>query len=159
MSITTTAIGKIHSQYQHIEDMPIQPNGAKQSEGQVIVDKEYLAGLQDLEGFSHIYLIYKFHQAKRTELIVTPFMDTEPRGVFSTRSPLRPNHIGLSIVKIKTIEGNIITVEGIDVLDDTPLIDIKPYIKAFDDVKQSSSGWLRASEEEVIAKRSDNRFK
>lgn len=154
-----TAIGRIHSQYQNIEDMPIQPNGAIQSEGQVIVDEEYLEGLQDLEGFSHIYLIYKFHQAKRTELIVTPFMDNEPRGVFSTRSPLRPNHIGLSIVKIKNVENNIITVEGIDVLDGTPLIDIKPYIKEFDEVKQSSSGWLLSSEEEIIAKRSDNRFK
>lgn len=138
--------------------MPVQPKGAKQTEGIVIIDPVYQTGLQDLEGFSHIYLIYAFHRAERTELVVTPFLDTQPRGVFATRSPLRPNHIGLSIVEIKSIEKNIITVAGIDVLDGTPLLDIKPYIKEFDGVTSSSSDWMQASEEEVSKKRSDNRF-
>jgi len=159
MELTIEVIGVIHSGFHSIEDMPIQPGGAADITGHVVVNEDYLAGLQDLDGFSHVYLIYCFHQAKRTELTVTPFMDDQPRGVFSTRSPLRPNHIGLSIVKLKSIEGNKIFIEGIDVLDGTPLLDIKPYIKEFDAVKDSTSGWLQASAEEVSKKRSDNRFK
>jgi tRNA (adenine37-N6)-methyltransferase len=90
-------IGIIHSPHHTIEDMPIQPKGAPEVEGYVLVDEEYIHGLQDLQGFSHIYLLYSFHKATRTELVVTPFMDTQTRGVFATRSPLRPNHIGISI--------------------------------------------------------------
>jgi len=152
------SIGIIHSHYYTIEDMPIQAKGAEGTEGYIILDEAYLGGLDDLQGFSHIYLLYSFHQAKRTELLVTPFMDDQPRGVFSTRSPLRPNHIGLSIVKIKNIKDNKITVDGIDVLDGTPLLDIKPYIDKFDAIKESTSGWLQASEDEIIRKRSDKRF-
>ena len=106
-----------------------------------------------------IYLLYYFHEAKRTELVVTPFMDSQKRGVFATRSPLRPNHIGISVVKLKTIEGSKLIVEGIDILDGTPLLDIKPYIETFDGIKNSSSGWMQASEEDVSKKRSDKRFK
>lgn len=152
-------IGIIHSPFHSIEDMPIQPKGAVNIEGHIILDEKYQAGLQDLEGFSHIYLLYYFHEAKRTELTVTPFMDTKPRGVFSTRSPLRPNHIGLSVVKLKEIVGNKITIEGIDILDGTPLLDIKPYIDKFDAVKKSTSGWMEANEDEINNKRSDNRFR
>jgi tRNA-Thr(GGU) m(6)t(6)A37 methyltransferase TsaA len=159
MKQTIKPIGVIHSGFYSIEDMPIQPGGSTDTTGHIIVDQDYLAGLQDLDGFSHVYLIYSFHEAKRTELTVTPFMDDQPRGVFSTRSPLRPNHIGLSVVRLKSIAGNKIFIEGIDVLDGTPLLDIKPYIKEFDAVKESTSGWLQASAEEVSKKRSDNRFK
>lgn len=151
-------IGIIHSPHHSIEDMPIQPKGASEVEGVVLVEEKYIDGLQDLEGFSHIYLLYSFHGTTRTELLVTPFMDTQTRGVFATRSPLRPNHIGLSIVKLKRVEGNKVIVEGIDVLDKTPLLDIKPYIEKFDGVKESASGWLQASAEEISKKRSDNRF-
>ena len=151
-------IGIIHSPHHSIEDMPIQPKGAAAIEGYIIMDEKYFDGLQDLEGFSHLYLLYHFHKAIRTELTVTPFMDKEKRGVFSTRSPLRPNHIGLSIVKLKRVEGNKISIEGVDVLDGTPLLDIKPYIEKFDAVQESTSGWLQASEEEISKKRSDNRF-
>ncbi len=152
-------IGTIHSPYQTISDMPIQPKGAAQVEGQVIVDEIYMEGLNDLQGFSHLYLIYSFHKAARTELQVTPFMDKEIRGVFATRSPLRPNHIGLSIVKLKRVEDNVVYVDGIDVLDGTPLLDIKPYIQEFDGVTDTTSGWLKASTEDVMKKRSDERFK
>jgi len=110
-------IGTIHSPYSSIEDMPIQPKGALKIQGQVLVDEQYSKGLQDLEGFSHIYLLYHFHEASHTELLVTPFMDTEKRGVFATRSPLRPNHIGISIVKLIGVEGNKVIVEGIDILN------------------------------------------
>ena len=152
------SIGIIHSPYTELEDMPIQPKGSPTVVGYVEVDEKYIDGLHDLEGFSHIYLLYSFHKATRTELLVTPFMDTHKRGVFATRSPLRPNHIGISIVKLKNVEGNRIVVEGIDILDGTPLLDIKPYIHEFDEVRESKSGWLHASEEEITKKRSDNRF-
>jgi len=139
--------------------MPIQPKGAPQAVGRIIVDEAFRDGLHDLDGFSHIYILYSFHQATRTELLVTPFMDTQERGVFATRSPLRPNHIGMSLVELVRVEGNQVYVTGIDVLDGTPLLDIKPYIKEFDAVKASKSGWMRSSDEEVSTKRSDERFK
>lgn len=151
-------IGIIHSPFTSLEDMPIQPGGAADIIGTVAIDERYRAGLADLEGFSHIYLLYLFHQARRTALTVVPFMDSRPRGVFATRSPLRPNHIGLSIVEIAAIAGNIVTVRGVDVLDGTPLLDLKPYIAAFDGVGPSRSGWMQASAAEVAARRSDDRF-
>ncbi|MFN2355220.1 MAG: tRNA (N6-threonylcarbamoyladenosine(37)-N6)-methyltransferase TrmO [Desulfopila sp.] len=151
-------IGTIRTPFTILADMPIQPKGAAEVEGQIILEKRFEKGLQDLDGFSHIFLLYQFHKADRTELTVVPFLDTEARGVFSTRSPLRPNHIGISIVEIVTIEANIVHVRGIDVLDRTPLLDIKPYIEKFDQVERSRSGWMRASAEEVRGKRSDKRF-
>jgi len=152
------AIGTIHSPFNNLKDMPIQPKGAKDTIGTIELDQEYVEGLADLEGFSHIYLLYNFHEAARTSLTVTPFMDTTPRGVFSTRSPLRPNHIGLSIVELVGIEKNLVTVRGIDILEGTPLLDIKPYIASFDAVENSRSGWMKATTDEVAQKRSDDRF-
>ena len=152
-------IGIIHSPYKTIEDMPIQPKGASEVAGHVIVDEEYIDGLQDLDGFSHIYLFYSFHMTTRTEMRVTPFMDKQTRGVFATRSPLRPNHIGISIVNLIGVEVNKVIVKGIDILDGTPLLDIKPYIEKFDAVQGSVSGWLQASDEEIRKKRSDERFR
>ncbi|MCF8128454.1 MAG: tRNA (N6-threonylcarbamoyladenosine(37)-N6)-methyltransferase TrmO [Deltaproteobacteria bacterium] len=152
-------IGTIHSPHKSIEDMPIQPKGASEVSGHVVVDEKYIEGLRDLDGFSHIYLLYSFHRATRTEMLVTPFMDNQTRGVFATRSPLRPNHIGLSIVELIRIEGNKIFVEGIDILDGTPLLDIKPYVEEFDAVKNSVSGWLKATDEEIKKMRSDERFR
>ncbi len=151
-------IGTIRTPFTTLEDMPIQPKGAEDVIGTIEVKREFVQGLDDLGGFSHIYLLYEFHMARKTALKVTPFMDTIQRGVFATRSPLRPNHIGLSLVMLKKIEDNIITVQGIDVLDSTPLLDIKPYIAAFDEIQKSSSGWMQSSGEEVIQKRSDRRF-
>ncbi len=152
-------IGIIHSPHHTIEDMPIQPKGASDIEGYVLVNEKYTTGLKDLEGFSHIYLLYSFHEARRTELLVTPFMDKQTRGVFATRSPLRPNHIGISIVELKKVKGNKIIVKGVDILDGTPLLDIKPYMEKFDGVQESVSGWLKAGDEEIRLKRSDNRFR
>ncbi|MBF0102317.1 MAG: tRNA (N6-threonylcarbamoyladenosine(37)-N6)-methyltransferase TrmO [Desulfobacterales bacterium] len=149
----------IHSPFTDIENMPIQPKGAENIEGTVHINELYVEGLNDLNGFSHIYLIYLFHKAKRTCLTVTPFMDTHERGVFATRSPLRPNHIGLSIVQLVKIEGAILTIKGVDVLDETPLLDIKPYIEHFDGVINSVSGWMTAAIGDITKKRSDNRFR
>ncbi len=151
-------IGIIYSPYKSIEDMPIQPKGALEVAGHVVVDEKYIDGLQDLDGFSHIYLLYSFHEAARTEMSVVPFMDKQTRGVFATRSPLRPNHIGISIVNLTRVEGNKVFVNGIDILDGTPLLDIKPYVEKFDAVQDSVSGWLQASDEEIRKKRSDKRF-
>jgi tRNA (adenine37-N6)-methyltransferase len=152
-------IGIIRTPFTCIENMPIQPKGAADTIGEVHIFEPYAEGLKDLEGFSHIYLIYLFHKADKMRLMVVPFMDTRQRGVFATRSPLRPNHIGLSIVEIIHIDGRTITLKGIDVLDQTPLLDIKPYIEAFDNVENSRSGWMTACPGEVAEKRSDDRFR
>ena len=139
--------------------MPIQPKSAAGELGKVVVDDEYAVGLQDLEGFSHIYLIYKFHQCRKTKLKVIPFIDVVERGVFATRAPVRPNHIGLSIVKLQEVRGNTLVIEGVDVLDGTPLLDIKPYVAKFDLVGFSQDGWVKAGEDEITEKRSDSRFR
>lgn len=152
------SIGVIHTPFRRLEDMPIQPKGGAAVTGTVIVAQTYLEGLADLDGFSHIYLIYQFHQARRMQLTVVPFLDSEPRGVFATRSPLRPNHIGLSIVELVAVTGNRLTVRGVDILDGTPLLDIKPYVKAFDEVGECRSGWMRADAATISQKRSDDRF-
>ena len=151
-------IGMIRTPFSTLADMPIQPKGAKDVEGRLELRPEFAEGLKDLEGFSHIYLIYQFHKASRTELSVVPFMDTETRGVFSTRSPLRPNHIGLSLVEVVSVQGNIVIIKGADILSGTPLLDIKSFIPAFDQVREARSGWMTKSESEVSEKRSDNRF-
>jgi tRNA (adenine37-N6)-methyltransferase len=151
-------IGIIRSPFTDIENMPIQPKGAADVEGTVHIHESYVEGLKDLEGFSHIYLIYLFHKTKGMSLTVTPFMDSTVRGVFATRSPpqAQPHW---SIVQLVKIENGILTVKGIDVVDRTPLLDIKPYIRNFDSVEESLSGWMAASEDEVAKKRSDGRFK
>ena len=152
-------IGVICSPFKELDKMPIQPKSAVGELGKVVVDDEYAAGLQDLEGFSHIYLIYKFHQCRKTKLKVIPFMDVVERGVFATRAPVRPNHIGLSIVKLQEVRGNTLVIEGVDVLDGTPLLDVKPYVAKFDQVGLSRDGWVKAGEEEIAEKRSDSRFR
>lgn len=156
--MTIEPIGTIATPFTSLEQMPIQPKGADATEGQLILRPEYAEGLRDLGGFSHIYILYHFHEAVRTELSVVPFMDTEKRGVFATRSPLRPSHIGMSVTRIVSVTGNIVTVEGIDVLDGTPLLDIKPYIPQFDSVENVRTGWMTKDASDVSASRSDDRF-
>jgi len=156
MDIAT--IGTIHTPYTSLDKMPIQPKGAKEVIATLDIKEAYVQGLKDLEGFSHIYLIYYFHQSTRTELKVIPFMDTEERGVFSTRSPLRPSHIGLSLSELVCINDNIVTIKGIDVLNGTPLLDIKPYIPQFESVKEVKTGWMGKDDEAVSNARSDARF-
>lgn len=156
--MTINQIGIIGSPFKELQNMPIQPKGSSSTVAQLIIDKQYQDGLKDLDGFSHIYLIYYFHKATRTELSVTPFMDTQNRGVFATRSPLRPSHIGMSVTKIISITDNIVTIEGIDILDETPLLDIKPYIPQFDQVQNVKTGWMNKNEQDVSLKKSDSRF-
>ena len=134
-------IGKIHTPFQSKSDTPIQPFRS-QAVGRVEVFEEYAEGLSDTEGFSHIILLYVFHRSSSYQLTVKPFLDDQPRGLFATRYPARPNQIGLSVVRLLRREENVLFTEGIDVLDGTPLLDIKPYVPDFgarDDVR---IGWL-----------------
>lgn len=157
---TADYIGVIRTQFTELAGMPIQPAGADESafEGEVIINESLVEGLKDLDGFSHIYLIYHLHRVGETKLSVIPFMDTIERGVFATRSPARPSRLGISIVRLLEVNGNCLKICGADMLDGTPLIDIKPYIQAFDCPDDPSSGWMSASREAVREKRSDDRF-
>ena len=158
MSIVYQPIGIIHSPFRSIENMPIQSVGAAGVRGKVELFAEFAAGLKDLEGFSHIILLYHFHRAAEPRLIVTPFLDCEPRGVFATRAPSRPNAIGLSVVRLLGVEGNLLEIENADVLDGTPLLDIKPYAPEIDHHEVERTGWLASAQGKVKDKRSDDRF-
>ena len=154
-------IATIRTPFTTLEGMPIQPRGASDIYATIEFLPKHVAGLKDLDGFSHAYLIYYFHQVTDYRLEVVPFNDktNSKRGIFSTRSPVRPNKMGLSVVEIVSVEGNIVTIKGIDVLDGTPLLDIKPYIENFDRIDGPvKSGWMKATRQEVVAKRSDDRF-
>ncbi len=139
--------------------MPIQPSGAAGVRGSVEILPELVEGLRDLDGFSHIILLYHFHQVQEFKLTVLPFLDSQPRGVFATRAPVRPNPIGLSIVRLLSVEGNILHVENVDILDGTPVLDIKPYVPAFDRPPADRVGWLEQARDKVQSKRSDSRFR
>nr|WP_320013861.1 tRNA (N6-threonylcarbamoyladenosine(37)-N6)-methyltransferase TrmO [uncultured Desulfobacter sp.] len=159
MKIEINPIGKIHSPFKEPEGMPIQPTGANGVQGTVEIFDKFKAGLNDLDGFSHIILLYLFHRSKGYNLQVIPFMDDTPRGVFATRAPKRPNPIGLSVVKLERIENGILHVQNIDILDETPLLDIKPYVEDFDRPQKVRSGWIAHSRDKVSIKKSDDRFK
>jgi tRNA-Thr(GGU) m(6)t(6)A37 methyltransferase TsaA len=135
-------IGVIYSPYKEPRDMPIQGTFKSEIEARIELNKEYAVGLKDLEGFSHAILLYYFHKSQREELVTEPFLEPVKHGIFAVRSPHRPNHIGFSIVKIKKITGNEIYFTEADVLDETPLLDIKPYIKHFDARDNVVSGWV-----------------
>ncbi len=138
--------------------MPIQPAGARGIKGMVEVFEEYRAGLKDLDGFSHIILLYHLHCSDGYELEVKPFMDNVTRGLFATRAPRRPNPIGLSVVELERVENGRLCISNVDILDGTPLLDIKPYVPLFDQQQQVKSGWLEASGAHVGSIRSDKRF-
>ncbi len=152
-------IGTIHSPYKDIEGMPIQPTGAKGVKGTLEIDHKYVSGLKDLDGFSHMIILYHFHLSEGYSLEVEPFLDKKKRGLFSTRAPKRPNPIGLSIVKLLNIHDNIVEIEDVDIVDGTPLLDIKPYVPDFDHRDVKSIGWLSSNSNKVSEKRSDERFK
>ena len=152
-------IGVIHSPFKDTKDMPIQPSGAKGIAGTIVLNDDYVEGLKDLDGFSHIILIYHFHLSTGYSLMVHPFLDDKLHGVFATRAPKRPNHIGISVVKLEKIDGNILYVENIDIIDGTPLLDIKPYVGSFDNVKDERKGWLSDEIKNPGEIRSDDRFK
>jgi tRNA-Thr(GGU) m(6)t(6)A37 methyltransferase TsaA len=136
------SIGIIHSPFTQIEGTPIQPSAASGIKGNIVINEEYVDGLSDLDGFSHIYLLYHLHLSKSFNLKVKPFLDDQQSGVFSTRAPNRPNPIGLSVVKLIKIDYNTIQIENVDIVDGTTLIDIKPYIHEMNAIKNNKIGWL-----------------
>ena len=152
-------IGTIHTPFTESAGMPIQPAGALGVKGTVEILQKYKPGLKDLDCFSHIVLLYVFHRSNVFNLHVTPFMDTEPRGLFATRAPNRPNPIGLSVVELDHIEGGVLHVRNVDMLDGTPLVDIKPYVPEFDYHTNVRTGWLEHARKTVGDQQSDDRFK
>lgn len=157
--ITYNPIGVIHSPFKDIKGMPIQPAAAKGTAGTIEIKPEYIDGLQNIEGFSHIILIYHFHLSKGYSLKVKPFLDENLRGVFATRAPRRPNPIGISAVKLVKAEGTVLYIEDIDIADGTPLLDIKPYVPEFDASGKKKLGWLSKKTDRVSKAKSDERFK
>jgi len=152
-NIAYRPIGVLHSEHTVAQKTPIQPAYAKGCRGRAEVLPEFTEGLADLDGFSHIYIIYHFHQAAAAKLKVKPFMQDVERGVFATRSPARPNSIGLSVVELVRHEGNVLHLDGLDVLDGTPLLDIKPYVGRFDRVETTRNGWQDEVDEETARRR------
>ena len=156
--ITIKPIGTIYTPHKSETGMPIQPKGAIGIKGYIKIFKEFEDGLLDLNEYSHAYLIYFLHKIKGYKLQTIPFMDDEIHGIFATRSPKRPNPIGLSIVKIINIENNIINIENVDMLDGTPLLDIKPYVPEMDNFETEKNGWLDKNHKKSEHLKSDDRF-
>jgi tRNA-Thr(GGU) m(6)t(6)A37 methyltransferase TsaA len=156
--ITYEPIGVVHSPFQEPRGTPIQPPSAEGVAGTVEVFLEYVEGLKDLDGFSHIILLYHFHLSKRSPLRVKPYMDDEARGVFAMRGPSRPNPIGLSIVRLVRVEGNILHIQDVDIVDGTPVLDIKPYVPEFDARDVARIGWLEKRVHKLSKTQDDGRF-
>jgi len=152
-------IGVVRSPFGTTEGMPIQAVGAAGVRGRVELDPAYAEGLADIEGFSHLVLLYHLHEVKTARLTVTPFLDTASHGVFATRSPARPNAIGMSTVRLLAVRGCVLEVEDLDILDGTPLLDIKPYVPQFDDREGARIGWFADRVQAVGDARADGRFR
>ncbi len=152
------SIGVIHTPNKEAEGTPIQPKGAEGVEGEVEIFSKYAEGLKDLDGFSHIILIYHFHRSTKAPLEVKPYMDEEEHGVFAMRGPSRPNPVGISTVRLKRVEKNRLFVENVDIVDGTPLLDIKPYVPDFDRHEVESFGWLEENVQKLSHTKDDGRF-
>jgi tRNA-Thr(GGU) m(6)t(6)A37 methyltransferase TsaA len=158
-AVCYTLIGMVRSPFTDEAGMPIQSVAAAGTEGRVEVFPEYAEGLADLEGFSHLILLCHLHRIQGTALKVKPFLDTQERGVFATRSPKRPNPIGLSIVRLRRVQEGVLHISELDVLDGTPVLDIKPYVPRFDVRETEAIGWFEGRLGSLEATRSDSRFK
>ena len=151
-------IGVVHSPFKEPKGTPIQTAGANNADGTVELFSEYAEGLKDLEGFSHIILIYHFHLSRVSSLMVKPYMDSEVHGVFAIRGPGRPNPIGISVVRLVRIEENILFIRDVDIVNGTPLLDIKPYVPEFDVRKVEKIGWLEKNVHKLSETKADERF-
>ena len=151
-------IGLVHSPFKEPKGTPIQASGAKGIQGKIEVFQEFTEGLKDLEGFSHIILIYHLHLIKESRLEVKPFLDKNTHGIFATRAPGRPNSIGISVVRLVNIDKNILTVKDFDIIDGTPLLDIKPYISEFDYRHVTKNGWYKENIHNLSESKDDGRF-
>jgi tRNA-Thr(GGU) m(6)t(6)A37 methyltransferase TsaA len=136
------SIGCIYTPHKTKEDCPIQPVYASKAIGKIEIFKEFAPGLKDIESFSHIYILYLLDRAGEIKLVRPTFLDDKPHGIYASRHPCRPNNIGLSIVRLKERRDTILIVSGVDVLDKTPLLDIKPYVPKFDIIKSATNGWV-----------------
>lgn len=143
--ISLRKIGTLYSPYKNTDYMPRQPKFAEGVRGTVIIEPEFIEGLRDLDGFSHIYLICYLHKVQGYKLSAHPPMDNKSHGVFATRSPCRPNPISLSVVKLISIKENLLTIENVDILDGTPVLDIKPYTPTFNLDEPVRFGWLESA--------------
>lgn len=149
------SIGIIHTPFQSARGTPIQPKYSD-AEGKIIVDEEFVCGLKDLDLFSHIYVLFFFDRVRKPiKLQAVPYRGTEERGIFAIRSPMRPNPIGISVVRLLRIDRNVLYVKGVDMLDGTPLLDLKPYSPEFDNYAEASNGWLEWESRTTVA---DSRF-
>ena len=151
-------IGIVFSPFKEPKGTPIQPTAAKGINGKVEVFQEYAEGLLDIDGFSYIILLYHCHLVTGFSLKVKPFLDDKFHGVFATRAPRRPNSIGLSIVRLLRIEENIIHIQDVDIIDRTPLLDIKPYVPNFEITEEERIGWLEKSVHKHEISKDDGRF-
>jgi tRNA (adenine37-N6)-methyltransferase len=158
MHITYTPIGYFRSPFAEVSGMPIQPVGGVHFRAEIEILPEFRGGLKDLEGFSHVFVLSHLHRIQGYDLIVKPFLDNEPHGIFATRSPKRPNPIGLSVMRLKEVTAETVIVEGIDVLDQTPVLDIKPYVADFDCCDADRFGWFAGKSANAVHHRSDERF-
>ena len=158
MKITYKPIGKIRSPFNKPEGTPIQPTAEESANGKIELLPDYKEGLKDLEGFSHLILLFHCHKAGEPSLTVKPFMEDKPHGIFSIRAPSRPNSIGLSIVQLEKIEDNIVYIKNVDILDETPLLDIKPYVPEFDRRDNVKIGWLEKNVSKLSSIEDDGRF-
>lgn len=157
--ITYKPIGTIYTPFQDTHDMPIQSKGGKGVRGTVEIRPAFAEGLADIGGFSHLLLIYHFHRSDTYSLMVKPFLDDTERGVFATRAPRRPNPIGISVVRLRKVEGRVLHIEDVDIVNGTPLLDIKPYIPEVDAFQTKRTGWLSGKKRIGFGKaRSDRRF-
>jgi tRNA-Thr(GGU) m(6)t(6)A37 methyltransferase TsaA len=152
------SIGMIHSPFKKPAGTPIQAAAAQDASGVIEIYKEYASGLQDIEGFSHLILLYYLHLVTRSDLLVKPFLGNELHGVFATRSPGRPNPIGLSVVRLNKVAGNLLYVQDIDIVSETPLLDIKPYVAEFDVRSEVKSGWFANHLDKLPTTLDDGRF-
>lgn len=157
--VTFTPIGVVRSPFTSEEGMPIQSIAAEGVEGRIELDPAFAPGLADLEGFSHLWMLTHLHRSWGQALVVTPFLDDQPHGVFATRSPRRPNPIGLSLIRLQRIEGHVLHVVDLDVIDGTPVLDLKPYVPVFDARETTHIGWYEGKLRRVKDARSDARFK
>lgn len=156
--ISYQAIGVIHSPFKEAKGTPIQPTAAADVSGIIELSPDYVPGLKDIEGFSHLILIYHLHLIKQPSLLVKPFLDNDLHGIFATRSPSRPNAIGLSVVRLVKVDGVKLHILDVDIIDGTPLLDIKPYVAQFDIREAARCGWFENNMHKLLAVTDDGRF-
>lgn len=157
MDILIRPIGVVRSTFVNPGGIPIQAAGSE-VRGTIEIYPEFIDGARDLDGFDHLIVVYHFHLATKESLRVTPFLDAEPRGVFATRAPTRPNRIGLSVVQLLKLTGNILDIANLDMISGTPVIDIKPYVPAFDTRPPGRIGWFAGKLDRIASARADDRM-